>query len=405
MSGILVLTYWTTQDALIQTYTLPYVKQISRISGEKIWLVTLEKPALAMSAAQQTDSDQKLSEFNITPFRLRYRPFGILACLHWLIDLFKLCLLVRREKISTIHAWCTPAGALGYILSMLTGARLILDSFEPHAEAMVENGTWSKNSLAYRLLWNLEGRQARRASAIIAAASGMDKYAAEKYKLPFREYFVKPACVDLDLFSSDKKKNPGLLKELGLEGKIVCTYAGKFGGIYLREEVFLFFSLAYARMKDALRILILTSHPESEILELAAGFNIPASAFVIRFIPHAQVPVYIGLADFAISPIKSLPTKKYCSPIKTGEYWAMGLPVLITPGISQDSETIERNKIGYVWADYSKAEFENSLDYVEKYLSEDSGQLSIKIRHIAETQRNFNQAKMIYKTIYTGDSA
>ena len=35
--------------------------------------------------------------------------------------------------------WCMTAGSLGYILSKTSGKNLVIDSYEPHAEAMVEN--------------------------------------------------------------------------------------------------------------------------------------------------------------------------------------------------------------------------------------------------------------------------
>lgn len=54
-----------------------------------------------------------------------------------------------------------PAGALGYVLSKFTGSKLIIDSYEPHAESMVENGTWKKSSLKFKILFWLEKNRAR----------------------------------------------------------------------------------------------------------------------------------------------------------------------------------------------------------------------------------------------------
>jgi len=43
--NILVFTYWPMNDALIQTYTLPYVNIIRNIINKerKIYIITLEK--------------------------------------------------------------------------------------------------------------------------------------------------------------------------------------------------------------------------------------------------------------------------------------------------------------------------------------------------------------------------
>jgi glycosyltransferase involved in cell wall biosynthesis len=396
---ILVMTFWGYKDALIQTYTLPYLRIIEKLipPGSSIHLLTLDPPG--------TDSEMPPPSGKINRISARYYRFGWKALLTWAGLLIRLLLYIRKNKINTIHCWCPTAGAGGYVLSRLTGIRLILDSFEPHAEAMVENGSWKKNSLAFKLLWNLEGKQARHAAFVIAAAHGMKEYMKEKYKATPEHFFVKPACVDMQLFSLNKKKNPVLLKTLNLENKTVCVYAGKFGGIYLKEEVFHFFREAYAFWGENFRVLLLTVHPIAEIRELADKYALPESLFVIRFVAHQDIPDYLGLADFALSPIKSLPSKRLCTPIKTGEYWAMGLPVLTTPHISEDSDIIEHNKIGYVWQDYSAVEFEKSLIVISNILSEEPVLLSTKIRNIAELYRSFRIAETVYKTIYERDIA
>ena len=51
MKNILIITYWSYKDALIQTYTLPYVKVIREnlSDDQKIYLVTLEQDSLRMN--------------------------------------------------------------------------------------------------------------------------------------------------------------------------------------------------------------------------------------------------------------------------------------------------------------------------------------------------------------------
>ena len=123
------------------------------------------------------------------------------------------------------------------MLSKFTGAELVIDSYEPHAESMVENGTWKKDGLAYKILFSLEKKQTQRAKALIGTTAGMKQYALEKYGVEVKNFFVKPACVDLEKFSPSEKDSK-LLKEFGFENKIVCVYAGKLGGIYFKRRSF-----------------------------------------------------------------------------------------------------------------------------------------------------------------------
>lgn len=392
--NILVLTYWQFDDALIQTYTLPYLRIIESVISDdsKIFLVTLDR--------QKKDS--KIISPKIINISKPYFPFGIKSIFEWIKNLFNLYILIKKEQIQFIHCWCTPAGSAGYILSKLTGVKLIIDSFEPHAEAMTENGTWKKNSIAFKTLFRFEKWQSTRATFLIAATKGMKKYVEEKYNLVNRNLYVKPACVDLNLFSFKNKKRSDLLKSLNLEDKIVCVYAGKFGGIYLDYEVFDFFKQCHLFWGDQFHALILSSHKQEEINAYAKKANFPRSSLTLKFVNHNQIPDYMGLGDFGITPVKSVPSKQYCTPIKNGEYWALGLPVVITPNISDDSDIIENNNIGSVIKQLSSEGYLNSIKEIDLLLIGNTTQtLYNKIRPFAETYRNFNIAKNIYTDIYS----
>ncbi len=356
----------------------------------KIYLVTLEK-----------DAQQNIitSEPNLINIQYPYSAFGLSASLSWLKNIYSLKKLIKKNKIEFIHAFCTPAGMIGYILSRLTGKALILDSYEPHAEAMVENGEWKKNSFSYKLLFYFEKKQTQKAIKIIGTTPGMKEYALEKYNVSIADFYVKPACVDLVKFTLNNKKDQTLLQQLNLQDKIVCVYAGKFGGIYLKDEVFDFYKVCYQTWKDDFIALILTSHSEEEINKLIIKHGLPKSSFRVVFVPHAQIPKYIGLGDFAITPVKPVLTKKYCTPIKNGEYWAMGLPVIIPKNISVDSDIINRENIGYVLKDLNTEEYHNAVKKINDLLKEND--LALKIRAVAESRRNFDIANAIYQAIYS----
>jgi glycosyltransferase involved in cell wall biosynthesis len=394
--NILVLTYWPLQDALIRTYTLPYLRLIREEMGDqgRIILVTLEKNG---AQHQFGYADEK---WNIEHLQLPYLPFGGKAILNWMKELFFLRRLVKRQKIDVIHAWCTPAGAIGYYLSKWTGKPLIIDSYEPHAEAMVENGTWSEKGRAFRILFRLEKKMSHHAEHLIAASAHMKKYAKEKYQLDKSTLPVKPACTDLELFKPDKNK-PKSRIEKGLTEGTWMVYAGKFGGIYLEDEVFSFAAYLQKNSIPDLNILLLTSTSEEQIHAWCRKHQFPIEHVFIRFVPFEEVPQWMALADFAITPVKSVPSKKCCTPIKDGEYWACGLPMVITPGISDDSDIIAQTGLGVVCDltqvnDYPQAS-QKLLELLSK--SKDPDQIQA-IRSLATKHRNFEIARKIYREIY-----
>ena len=155
MKNILILTYWSYKNALIQSYTLPYVRIIKKNLPEqsKIFLLTIEQGLFKMSDNEWDEESTKLKQEGIHLIRIKYDHFGIKMILRMVTLFFSLKKLIKTESINRIHAWCTPAGALGYFLSLFTRKPLIIDSYEPHAEAMVENGSWSRSSIKFKLLF------------------------------------------------------------------------------------------------------------------------------------------------------------------------------------------------------------------------------------------------------------
>ncbi|MDB5001957.1 MAG: hypothetical protein JWQ34_182 [Mucilaginibacter sp.] len=402
MKPVLVLTYWSFKDALVQTYTLPYVKIIAAVSKRKVYLVCLEQSQLKTSYQERIKTNADLQKDNMQVIFLEYNRFGIKQILMWSFYLTKLLYFVNKKGVEYIHTWGTPAGAIGYLLSILSGKPLILDSYEPHAETMIENGTWKLNSWAYKILFELEIRQSHRAKYYIAAASGMKDYAQKTYNLQIDNncFFTKPACTDLEKFNF-MYRDSQLINELDLDGKIICVYAGKFGGIYLDDEIFDFFKQCFKHWKGNFRILMLTNASIESISKQLQRVQIPNNVLIQKFVPHYDIPKYLAIADFALTPVKPIPTKRYCTPIKDGEYWATGLPVVITSNISDDSDIIEENNAGYVLKSLTDNEYNNAITKIDDLLKEDNGLLKKRIRALAYKYRNFDIVEKIYRQIYS----
>ncbi len=155
----------------------------------------------------------------------------------------------------------------------------------------------------------------------------------------------------------------------------------------------------YDKWKEDFRFLMLTNASREEIDEEVKRTGIPGHIVVSKFVYHRDVPRYLSLGDFAINPVKPVPTKQYCTSIKDGEYWAMGLPVIIPPKISDDSAIIENENIGVVTDFSDQRSIANSVDQLEQLL-EEKDRLKKKIREIAIRYRSFEIAERIYKEIY-----
>jgi len=399
-NNILFITYWSFNDPLIQTYTLPYIQIIRKITKGTLYLATYEHDN-SIDCIQQEKIKKKLEAEGIQWISYSYSRFGLYAFVNIISSIILLLRLSISKKIDTIHCWCTPAGSIGYIISALAGKKLIIDSYEPHAESMIENRVWKKDSFAYKFLFFLEKMQAKHAQTIIGTTESIKEYVFSKHNIKLDKFYAKPACVDLNLFSFQKKKKLELINKYDLNNTIVCVYAGKFGGIYLEKEVFDFFQTAYDYWQGKFRVILCTSHSIHEIKKYCQASKLNEDAITKIYVPHNEIADYIGLGDFAITPVKAIPSKRYCSPIKDGEYWALGLPVVVPPNISDDSEIIEQHNIGSIWKYWDKDGHLKSIQKINQLLTTYStDEIYKKIRLVAETYRNFSVAEKIYKDIY-----
>jgi hypothetical protein len=314
-----------------------------------------------------------------------------------------LCKICFINKIKFIHAWCTPAGSIGYMISKLTRIPLIIDSYEPHAESMVENHTWKRAGIAFKILFFFEKLQTKHAKNIIATTRGMEQYALTKFHSKINNFYVKPACVDFNKFYYDEFHRTALRKKFHLSGKVVCVYAGKIGGIYFENEVFDFLKIAHNFWKDQFKVIMLTNTSKEKVFQLATSSDLETDIIDVKYVGHEEIPKYLLMSDFAINPVKPVPTKLYCTSIKDGEYWAMGLPIIISKNISDDSKIIEENNVGCILNNFTSSDYLDAVLKMDSLLKSNRNQLNKKIQAIALKYRNFSIAETIYKKIYTSD--
>ena len=368
-------------------------------SNGVIHLFTLEKESMKMSPSEQKAAEAMLQEYGIVLVSRRYHYFGIRAMLSWLANILWLSRYCKNQGIDMVHSFGGPSASTAHVLKKLTRTPYVVDSYEPHAEAMLENGSWTKRSLAYNILRYFERTTSKHAKAVLATTEGMREYAAKTYKtVPFN-FTVRPACVSLNDF------NPGKAYALSRsdiridENAIVCVYAGKIGGIYLKEEIFDLAKTAYDKWGERFVFLLLADIQKVEVAQLMLRSGFPEQQLRTQFVEHKDVPAFLSLADYAINPVRPVPSKRYCTSIKDSEYWAMGLPVVIPSDISDDSQLIEENNIGAVLTDFNAKSYRNALDKIEELL-EEGASLQSRIRQLAKIHRSEDRAQKVYAHLY-----
>jgi hypothetical protein len=166
---------------------------------------------------------------------------------------------------------------------------------------------------------------------------------------------VVPCTVPLETFRFSPEARAEVRARLQVPADaVVGVYAGKFGGIYYEAEAFDVFRKGFEFWPDRFFLILLTSNSQEYVQDhlKRAGLN-PERVFT-TLAPHAEVPSYLSAADFGYNLFKPNLSKRFTSPIKNGEYWASGLPILLPPNIGDDSDIIIREGLGGAIYDLSR---------------------------------------------------
>lgn len=393
--NILLVSPWPYHDVLTQSYVLPYIPYLRTAIANaskgpvSISLLTWENsPCVSFSTHQYQHS----------PVVIPRSPARAVYSLSWFSQLLT---LFRDTNFNYIHAWCSPGAIIGFLLSLVSRTPLVLDSFEPHADAMAECGIWRTMSLRYLITKAFEILSAHHASAYFPVTKHMYQFAAQHYYLSnLSPSAVKPSCVPDAYFSLSKKTIDSYLPSS--DSKLTAIYIGKLGGLYLDTTFFSILKVAFDLWPTSFNCKILSCQDPHIIEQYALQASFDPSNLDIRCVPHDSVPQYLNKADFAILPLKPVPSRLCCTPIKTAEYLAYGLPILATKGISVDSELIQYHSIGSILSDLSPTAIRSSLLEIESIvtLGRKDPDFRKKIISIGFQERGFHRASHAYSSVY-----
>lgn len=338
---LLYISYWPYREGLTQSTILPNLKLLAESNRwDKIIFTTLES------------TDQR-AEFLHS--RIIHQPFRNTAGTFKLVDRFLrwtkykhyLKRITKTESVDCIIAKCSPAGIIASELASIFAIPFYVESFEPHADYMEESGVWKKWDPRFIKQKLGENKVKKKASGLITVSGKYKTYLVEQ-NLNSERIQVVPCVVNTELFRFDQNDRLVTRHHLQIpENSLVGINIGKYGGIYHDETAFLLFQFLFQQFPNYYQIFLT---PDVEkVNEKIAAFHLPVSRCIVASVQNSEVPRYLSAADFGFVLVKSTPAKRFCSPIKTGEYWACGLPVIITEAIGDDSEIIAETETGIVW--------------------------------------------------------
>ncbi|MFZ0384952.1 MAG: glycosyltransferase, partial [Solirubrobacteraceae bacterium] len=167
--------------------------------------------------------------------------------------------------------------------------------------------------------------------------------------------FVIPCCADVERIAAGRDRRERARERLGMAGRRVLVYVGKFGGWYMDEELVQLFSVASEAIDD-LHLLVITQADASDLHALLAARGIAEGRVTVTSVAHDRLGETLAAADAALALVAPMPSKVASSPTKVSECLAAGLPVIAT-AIGDTGELLSSGGAGVVLTEFTEAAY------------------------------------------------
>ncbi len=360
------ISYWGIDQGLTQATVIPHLAVLDRLLAvESIHFITIER------TSDSIDKDHSLPDkvVHIPVFEAAKSNFGS----NKITTLRKVYKKLKEVSPDIIFARSSLAAIPAYFYNRKTKVPYVVESFEPHANYMVDSNEWSAGGLKYKMLKKWEEKQIKTANFLLPVAENYKEELASRVINP-EKIKVLPCTVDVDVFQKDIGQRSRIRKELGIDDQtVVGIYVGKFGGLYQEEEAFGTFHQALSRLGNY-HLIVLSPTKKEAILKLAEKTEFEISQLSILEVKSHEVPSYLSASDIAFATYKRFSSNKYLSPIKLGEYFANGLFVVCTPNVGDDANRLASYEIGittdqlpHIDTFYKKHEASKSVEYARQF--------------------------------------
>jgi hypothetical protein len=392
---ILYLAYWGVNDGLTSSTVFPHLEELCTFDKiDKIIFTTIER-----NQGKVGYVGPKNIKIEFHPlYSKNLKPNILNKIVDFIIFPNELIRLCKKNDVKKIISRGSTAGALAYKVYRATNIPFLVESFEPHADYMLESGVWQRWNPKYIFEKRWEQKVKECAESLITVSTNYSRQLV-KEGVPEERIEMVPCCVNQQAFKLDSQMRLATRKNLGIsDSQTVGIYVGKFGGIYYDHEAFDVFKKAYDSFNSCFFFIILSPDDPEVIKKKFALVGVPLEATFINKVPHEVVPNYLSAADLAFSTIRPAPSRKFCCAIKNGEYWASGLPILTTEDVGDDTDIIKREKKGGVI--FNEQNLNNALTNMKSILdSTNRESRSKELSVLAIKYRSFDILKSVYKKL------
>jgi glycosyltransferase involved in cell wall biosynthesis len=338
---VLYATYWGALEPLGQALVLPALERMAA-QGVALSLLSFEKAGDLRSRSLVEATEERLRACGTSWVALRYHkrprlPATIFDVVNgWRTGVW----LGRRRKVQVVHGRTFVGGLIGRAVATTLGVPFVYHNEGFYPDEMVDGGFWAQDSPMHRVTRALERSLYEGADGLIVLSS---RAARRVESLPSvsqkrTPVIVVPSCVDLQRFV------PGTASSR--TGPLRLVYSGAVGGRYELDRVGRF--VAVLAERAPVRLAVLTRESRAIVAQMLAAGGLQEPLWESCFVPHTEMPARLASEDAGLFFLARGISELGCSPTKIGEYWACGLPIITTPGVSDTDEIIARLRCGVI---------------------------------------------------------
>lgn len=318
----------------------------------------------------QIEALQKKAEnfgFAYKHFRIAHLPISILGILFTLLKgRNHIKKYVKNNEIDIVFPRSTmPCIMINLLKNNLKKQKIIFDADGLPLEERIENGTFTRESIFYKLLAHQEKKIISKADTVIIRSNFSIEYHLSKNKgLDLKKFYRVENGRDASKFKFNATERVNIRLELGVkEDEKLLIYIGSLGEKYaLKEMISIFFLLCKSDSK--IKFLILTPSIEYLNQTINAGLR---EKLIIRTVEFEKVPKYLFAADIAFNLINQSISMRAAAATKLGEYLMAGLPVIVTSKIGDNDYIFEDKSFCCLLENHSDEELEKAVNWINSY--------------------------------------
>lgn len=357
---VLYITQNGITEHIGQSQVAPYLLGLAA-RGFDIHLLSAEKPA---QEALKAEYRARFAAAGIRWTAIAYhnRPPLLGQLRDMAAFLAKALAIARRERVTLIHSRSHPPMLVALALKRWTGARLLFDFRDFWADSNLAHGRFKP---VFRWFKRRERDFVAGSDAVVTLTARAAEHLALAYPDPARpaasKYTVIPCCADFAHFGVTDSRDAARA-DLGIApDATVLLYLGSIGAVYLVPEMMALFA-ELRRLRPGAIFLLVCNNGHDEVHAAARHAGVPASALRVVTAPRPRIPFLIGAADLAVAFKRADLANLGCSPIKIGELFASGVPVIANAGVGDLDALLAPDRNGsLVLADFAPATMRAAL--------------------------------------------